>query len=160
MCRSNSSRVNPLSNIFSQCKAPADTSFGRTSLQFNPRHTNLPALPPNEIPTSISTHSDSNFSLLPFFCMPTQATRSVLCPSYSNSCSTPLCSWSTCRQHAVNFSRFSREPNVSASGLQCAPNTFPLKSSTFLGPVMPIEVPCESLPVSQLNQKVGFSEYF
>ncbi|CAH8580488.1 unnamed protein product [Schistosoma haematobium] len=153
MCHSNSSRVNPLSNIFSQCKAPADTSFGRTSLQFNPRHTNLPALPPNEIPTSISTHSDSNFSLLPFFCMPTQATRSVLCPSYSNSCSTPLCSWSTCRQHAVNFSRFSRVPNVSASGLQCAPNTFPLKSSTFLGPVMPIEVPYESLPVSQLNQK-------
>uniref|UniRef100_A0A5K4FAY1 Rho GTPase-activating protein n=1 Tax=Schistosoma mansoni TaxID=6183 RepID=A0A5K4FAY1_SCHMA len=155
MHHSNSSRLNPLSNILSQYKVSADT-FGRTSLQFNRRLTNLPALPSNEISISISTHSDSNFSSLPFCWMPTQAIPSILCSSYSNNCSTSLCSWSTCRQHpftAVNFNRFSRVPNVSASDLQYAPNIFPLKSSTFLGPLTPIEFPCESLPVSQLNQK-------
>ncbi|CAH8586250.1 unnamed protein product [Schistosoma rodhaini] len=149
------SRLNPLSSILSQYKVSADT-FGRTSLQFNRRLTNLPALPSNEISISISTHSDSNFSSVPFCWMPTQAIPSILCSSYSNNCSTSLCSWSTCRQHpftAVNFNRFSRVPNVSASGLQYAPNIFPLESSTFLGPLTPTEFPCESLPVSQLNQK-------
>ncbi|CAH8298449.1 unnamed protein product, partial [Schistosoma turkestanicum] len=159
VCPSNLSHLNPLSNALSQYNVSADASFGRTSLQFNPKLTDLPALPLSEISHSVSTHSDANFPSLPLFWMPTEVTRrSILCSFSSTSSSIPVCSWSTCRQHAfsvVNFNKFSK--NASASGLQYAPNLFPLESSTLLKPVIPAEFLCQSLPVSQSNEKKNFS---
>ncbi|KAK4470607.1 hypothetical protein MN116_006145 [Schistosoma mekongi] len=156
---SNSSRSNQLSSSFTQHTVSSNPSFGRSSSQFNPKLTNLPAVPLDETSSSTSIHSCSNFfSPVPLLWTPTQVVRlPIAYPTYlANGCPTLLSSWSTCKENSfstVSFKEISKVPDSSAHRLRRPADIFPIESSNSLLPAIPVGAPCESPSLSQRYQK-------